>query len=110
MPTGKSWNLTDKRKEQVIYFLQRQYNINLLAQHFGICRQTMSKALTEMGIDVDELQKDGVRKMRTNLYATIDDIDDPKDKAKAQLDFLKQYDKSDDVAIQQQQVIIQANF
>ena len=98
MPKGKSWNFTPKRQKTAIDMLVQQYSITLIAMHFGIGTEAMGRKLKEEGINVSELQMAGVRKVRANLFANLDDIMDPKDQAKARLEFLKHYDKSDDVA------------
>jgi len=95
---GKEWNLTDKRKEEAIRLLKGQYNINLLAAHFNICRDTLWKKLKKAGINAKELQQDGIRVLRADLYSDLANIEDVKDRAKLTLDTLKHYDKSDDVA------------
>jgi len=95
---SNKFNLTEKRQTEAIKMLQGQYNINLIAMHFGIHPDVLSIKLKEVGIDAKELQKDGIRRLRANLYADLHTVEDPKDKVKLTLDVLKHYDKSDDVA------------
>ncbi len=110
MAQGKKWSLTDKRRDTVMDMLMGQASINLISMYFKIKSETLSKELKNQGIDYKELQVAGVRKLRQDLYMTLGDIEEPKDRAKAQLDFLKHYDKSDDVAVDKNEVTVVDSF
>jgi hypothetical protein len=98
MPTGKDWNLTDKRKEDAIRLLQDQYSITLIARIWGIDDYMLGQKLKKAGINYKEIQNDGIRLLKANMFAEVNKIDEADKKVKLSLDILKQYDKSDDVA------------
>ena len=98
MAKGKKWNLTPFRRDEIIDMLNMQYNLTLIARHYQITPDVLSQKLVEAEIDYKVIQQDGIRKLKANAYATIAEIEEPEKLVKASLDFLKQYDKSDDVA------------
>ena len=98
MAKGKKWNLTPFRRDEVIDMLSKQYSLTLIARHYSISPDVLSQKLVEAEIDYKVIQKDGIRKLKANAYATIAEIEDPEKLVNASLSFLRQYDKSDDVA------------
>lgn len=93
MPRGKSWTLTDRRRDEVVRMLMAQHSLTSIAHHFGINYETLRRKVAEEGIDINEVKLMGIASLRAKLYNTIDDIDDPVDKMREGLRYLKQYDK-----------------
>ena len=104
MAAGKSFTMTDKRIEELKYLLGRQYSVRYVANKWNITPEALSAKMKELGLNARELKKDGINTMKADLIGTIEEIDEPKDKAKATLDFLKHYDTSDDVASKKSEV------
>lgn len=97
MPEGKKFNLTDDRIKKLTDLLGRQYSVIYVANKFGISACVLSTKMNEIGLDAKTLKREGINTLKAKLYDGISDINEPDKKAKASLDFLKQYDKSDDV-------------
>ena len=110
MAKGKKWNLTPFRRDEVIDMLSMQYSLTLIARHYKISPDLLSRKLVEAEIDYKVIQQDGIRKLKANAYATISEIEEPEKLVKASLDFLKQYDKSDDVATDKSEVTVVDSF
>ena len=110
MAKGKKWNLTPFRMEETLSMLSMQYSLTLIARHYKIGADILSQKLKEAGIDYKVIQQDGIRKLKANAYATISEIEEPEKLVKASLDFLKQYDKSDDVAVDKNEVTVIDSF
>ena len=98
MGSGKRFNLTDKRKREVIRLLQQQYSITLIAQLWNISPDILGQRIKEANIDYKLQQSEGIRLLKANMFAELSDVDETDKRIKLTLDVLKHYDKSDDVA------------
>ncbi len=99
MAQGKKFNLTEARIERLKNLLGRQYSVVYVANQFGIDVATLTTKMTELGLDSKRLKSEGINTLKAKLYDGLNDIEEPDKKAKISLDFLKHYDKSDDVAV-----------
>ena len=94
----RQFNLTDIRLAEVKRLLGKQYSMTYVANEIGCTQEVLSYKLKELKLNPKELKREGLNTFKADAMAIVDDIEEPKDKFKAALDFLKHYDKSDDVA------------
>ena len=104
MPSGTCFNLTDKRIEIARELFAKQRGLQHVSRILGCDSETLRVKLKEMKLDHKQMQLDGLNTMKGDLYDDINDIEDTDKRAKARLDFLKHYDKSEDVAVVEDRV------
>lgn len=104
MAEGKAFNMTDKRIDDLIDYLHKQYSVRYVARKWGIAPEVLSKKMTELGLDARKIKAEGINTFKADTFAKVLEIDDPKDQVKARMDLLKHYDTSDDVASAKQEV------
>ena len=89
---GYKWHLTDERREKIISLLKQQHTIKSIAQLYGVKDETISKALKKAGIDWRAVKESGIATLRSTVFASVFQIDDPAEKVRAGMSFLKRYD------------------
>ncbi len=92
-----SWNMTDKRKVKCLSMLGSQHTVGSVAQHFGVCRQTLASELVKCGIDAADVRSSGRLSMRAMLFNTIGNIRDDSKRVAAGLAYLNMYPIDEDV-------------
>ena len=98
MGQGTIWNLTDKRREDILDMLRRQYTVSGIACHYGVNPKTIFKVLREGKIDHRAVRMSGIANMRADVMQSVTEIVNPKDKVDAGMKFLSKYDLGDEVA------------
>ncbi len=96
---GVSWNLTDKRRVDVLEMLKKQWTLGGIAIHYGISVKTISKQLKKHKINYKEVKMSGISMVRARLYDDLTMIDDHKDRAVVAMKYLDKYDKEEEVAV-----------
>jgi len=86
-----TWNMTEKRKVECLKMLGMQHTVNSVAQHFGVCRQTLAGELVKCGIDAVDVRNNGRLSMRAMLFNTVHAIRDDAKRVAAGLAYLDRY-------------------
>ncbi len=94
-----SWNMTDKRKVKCLSMLGSQHTVGSVAQHFGVCRQTLASELAEAGIDAADVRNNGRLSMRAMLFNSVSAIRDDSKRVAAGLAYLDRYPIEDTTVV-----------
>ena len=92
------FNITPKREKELVERLTRQDTVYNIALTWGVTPNFLSAKLKKMGYKAEELKASGVTKLKQDMFSKIYEIGEPDKQFSAGMNFLKHYDKSDDVA------------
>jgi hypothetical protein len=102
----KKWTFTDNRIKQAKKLFASQHSVGYVAASLGVSHTTLLKHLKEHKMTVKELKLEGISKLRANVFEAITRIEQPEKMVKAGLDYLKVYDTTDEVVVDNSKQVI----